>query len=68
MAVPVRKPVLSLLRSSRQAWRALMSSEVGSVPEQAMQHHGSLGARAIRAFLGPARLATANAPPFRSRL
>lgn len=63
--MPVRKLSRRLLRSSRQGWRSLMSNEVLSLSMQC-NTTASLRANATRAFLGPARLATANAQPFRS--
>lgn len=51
MAVPVRKPVSSSPPIKPQGWRSLMSNEIGSVPEHAMQHHRQLaGQRHARLF------------------
>ncbi len=66
MVVPARKPVLLSPSGSGHCWRRLVRKEVGFVPEHVVQHHRQLAGQRTRAFLGPARLATASAQDLRS--
>lgn len=65
MAVPVRKPVLSS-PPLKPPGLGLPCEAMKLVRSVSMRCNASLRARATRAFLGPARLATASAQPLRS--